>query len=101
LEYELIDQADETWVVSPTGSNCSGQMPHKSVQLVSNIVDVPLKDAVRASARLSLHRRLPAQAKHRCRSVFVQKIYPLVNEHLRDAKFYIIGGKPPRCCVGD
>ena len=26
---------------------------------------------------------------------FVQKIYPLVSEHLRDAKFYIIGDKAP------
>ena len=25
----------------------------------------------------------------------MQKIYPLVSEHLRDAKFYIIGDKPP------
>ena len=31
---------------------------------------------------------------------FVQKIYPLVSEHLRDAKFYIIGDKPPPEVVG-
>ena len=26
---------------------------------------------------------------------FVKEIYPLVSEHLRDAKFYIIGDKAP------
>ena len=31
LEHELIDQADETWVVSPSSSNCSERSGPKSL----------------------------------------------------------------------
>ena len=72
LEHELIDQADETWVVSPVEQQLlQEKWPEKSIQLVSNIVDIPgSKHAVRASAGLAFHRRLPAQTEHRCRSLF-------------------------------
>src|SRR4030095_14535998 len=41
-EYELIDQSDETWVVSSTEQQLlQEKWPDKSIQLVSNIVDVP------------------------------------------------------------
>ena len=68
----LIEQADETWVVSPIEQQMlQEKWPSKSIQLVSNIVDVPgSSDAVRTSARLAFHRRLPAQTKHRCGAVF-------------------------------
>ena len=97
LEYELIDQADETWVVSPTEQQLlRDKWPRKSVQLVSNIVDVPGSKTPFALRRDYL---FIGGFQHRPNIdavlFFVQKIYPLVNEHLRDAKFYIIGGKPP------
>ena len=42
LEYELIDQADETWVVSRSEQQLlKERWPNKSIQVVSNIVDVP------------------------------------------------------------
>ena len=42
LEYELIDQADETWVVSPAEQELLRQTrPEKSIEVVSNIVDIP------------------------------------------------------------
>src|SRR5262249_31356756 len=42
LEYELIDQTDETWVVSSGEQRLLNEKwPDKSIQVVSNIVDVP------------------------------------------------------------
>jgi glycosyltransferase involved in cell wall biosynthesis len=97
LEHELIDQADETWVVSPFEQQLLRQKcPGKSVQLISNIVDVPGSKTPFALRRDYL---FIGGFQHRPNTdailFFVQKIYPLVSEHLRDAKFYIIGGKPP------
>src|SRR4029077_1586088 len=41
-EDELIERADETWVVSSVEQQLlQKKWPHKSIQLVSNIVDVP------------------------------------------------------------
>ena len=72
LEHELIDQADETWVVSPVEQQLLQQKMARQIYSTSfKYRRYPrLKDAVRASARLSFHRRLPAQTKHRCGSVF-------------------------------
>jgi glycosyltransferase involved in cell wall biosynthesis len=97
LEYELIDQADETWVVSPTEQHLlRDKWPRKSVQLVSNIVDVT---GSKTPFTLRRDYLFIGGFQHRPNIdavlFFVQKIYPLVNERLRDAKFYIIGGKPP------
>ncbi len=42
LEHELIDEADETWVVSSVEQQLLQQKrPDKSIQIVSNIVDIP------------------------------------------------------------
>ena len=97
LEHELIDQADETWVVSPVEQQLlQKRWPHKSIQLVSTIVDVPGSRTPFALRRDYLfiggfqHRPNIDAVLH-----FVQKIYPLVSDHLRDAKFYIIGDKAP------
>ena len=97
LEHELIDQVDETWVVSPVEQQLLREKwPRKSVQLVSNIVDVPGSKTPFALRRDYL---FIGGFQHRPNTdailFFVQKIYPLVSEHLRDAKFYIIGGHPP------
>jgi glycosyltransferase involved in cell wall biosynthesis len=97
LEHELIDQADETWVVSPVEQQLlQKRWPHKSIQLVPTIVDVPGSRTPFALRRDYLfiggfkHRPNIDAVLH-----FVQKIYPLVSDHLRDAKFYIIGDKAP------
>src|SRR6516162_1489863 len=42
MEHELIEQSDETWIVSSSELRLlRAKWPHKSIQLVSNIVDVP------------------------------------------------------------
>ena len=97
LEHELIDQADETWVVSPVEQQLLQQKwPDKSIQLVSNIVDVP---GSRTPFALRRDYLFIGGFQHRPNIdavlFFVQKIYPLVSEQLRDAKFYIIGDKAP------
>ena len=97
LEHELIEQADETWVVSPVEQQLLQQkLPGKSVQLLSNIVDVP---GSKTPFALRQDYLFIGGFQHRPNIdavlFFVQKIYPLVSEQLRDAKFYIIGDKAP------
>ena len=97
LENELIGQADETWVVSPLEQQLLREKwPRKSVQLVSNIVDVPGSNTPFALRRDYL---FIGGFQHRPNTdavlFFVQKIYPLVSEQLGNAKFYIIGRNPP------
>jgi O-antigen biosynthesis protein len=97
LEHELIEQADETWVVSPVEQRLLRQeWPGKSIQLVSNIVDVP---GSRTPFALRRDWLFIGGFQHRPNIdavlFFVQKIYPLVSEQLRDAKFYILGDKAP------
>jgi glycosyltransferase involved in cell wall biosynthesis len=97
LEYELIDQSDETWTVSNVEQQLlQEKWPNKSIQLVSNIVDVPGSKTPFALRRDWL---FIGGFQHRPNIdavlFFVQRIYPLVSEHLGDAKFYIIGEKAP------
>ena len=96
-EYDLIDQSDETWVVSSTEQRLlQKELPDKSFQLVSNIVDVPGSNTPFALRRDWLFIG-GFQHPPNIDAVlfFLKEIYPLVNEHLGDAKFYIIGDKVP------
>ena len=96
-EYELIDQSDETWVVSSTEQQLlQDKWPNKSIQLVSNIVDVPGSKTPFALRRDWLFIG-SFQHPPNIDAVlfFLKEIYPLVSEHLGDAKFYIIGDKAP------
>jgi len=97
LEYDLIDQADETWVVSDVEQRIlKEKWPDKSIQIVSNIVDVP-----GSLTPFSLRRDFlfigGFQHPPNIDAVlfFMEKIYPSVRNRLSDAKFYIIGDKPP------
>jgi GT2 family glycosyltransferase/glycosyltransferase involved in cell wall biosynthesis len=97
LEYDLIEQADETWVVSDVEQRIlKERWPDKSIQIVSNIVDVP-----GSVTPFSLRRDFlfigGFQHPPNIDAVlfFMEKIYPLVRDRLSDAKFYIIGDKPP------
>jgi O-antigen biosynthesis protein len=97
LEHELIEQADETWVVSPVEQQMLQQKwPGKSIQLVSNIVDIPGSKTPFALRRDLL---FIGGFQHRPNIdavlFFAQKIYPLVSKRLEDTKFYIIGDKAP------
>ncbi|HSA99312.1 MAG TPA: glycosyltransferase, partial [Anaerolineales bacterium] len=96
-EYELIDQSDETWVVSTTEQQLlQKKRPEKSIQLVSNIVDAPGSKTPFALRRDWLFIG-SFQHPPNIDAVlfFLKEIYPLVSEHLHDAKFYIIGDKVP------
>ena len=97
LEYDLIDQADETWVVSSVEQKLLREArPSKCIEIVSTIAEVPGSKTSFAMRRDWL---FIGGFQHRPNIdavlFFVQKIYPLVSEHLRDAKFYIIGDKAP------
>jgi O-antigen biosynthesis protein len=97
LEHQLIEQADETWVVSPVEQRLlQEKWPDKSIQLVSNIVDVPGSKTPFGLRRDYL---FIGGFQHRPNIdavlFFLRKIYPLVSDRLPEAKFYIIGDKAP------
>jgi GT2 family glycosyltransferase/glycosyltransferase involved in cell wall biosynthesis len=97
LEDYLIKEADETWVVSPIEQQMLQEnWTHKSIQLVSNIVDVTGPVTPFALRRDWL---FIGGFQHRPNIdavlFFVEEIYPLVRDRLPDTKFYIIGDKAP------
>ena len=96
-EYGLIDQSDETWVVSSAEQQLlQEQRPDKCIQLVSNIVDV-----TGSNTPFTLRRDWlfigSFQHPPNIDAVlfFLKQVYPLINEQLGDARFYIIGDKAP------
>jgi glycosyltransferase involved in cell wall biosynthesis len=96
-EDSLIRETDETWVVSPIEQEMLRKnWPNKSIQLVSNIVDVsePVTPFALRKDWLFI-----GGFQHRPNIdavlFFLQEIYPLVRDRLPDAKFYIIGDKAP------
>jgi len=96
-EYNLIEQSDETWVVSSTEQRLLQEVwPSKSIQLVSNIVDVPGSKTPFALRRDWLFIG-GFQHPPNIDAVlfFLRQIYPLLSERVGDAKFYIIGDKAP------
>jgi GT2 family glycosyltransferase/glycosyltransferase involved in cell wall biosynthesis len=97
VEYNLIGQADESWVTSSVEQKLlQKKWPEKSIQLVSNIVDIP-----GSSTPFELRRDFlfigGFQHTPNTDAVlfFLEKIYPMVKERLPGAKFYIIGDKAP------
>ena len=97
LEYELIDEADETWVVSPAEQELLRRdRPEKSIQVVSNIVDVPgsaLPFAQRKDLLFIGGFLHPPNVD--AVLFFAGEIWPLVRRQLPEVKFYIIGDKAP------
>ncbi len=96
-EYELIDQADETWVVSEYEQQLlRSERPDKSIEVVSNIVDIP-----GSTTPFSLRRDFlfigSFQHTPNIDAVlfFLREIYPLVQARLTDAIFFVIGDKVP------
>jgi GT2 family glycosyltransferase/glycosyltransferase involved in cell wall biosynthesis len=97
VEYELIDQSDETWVVSSSEQQLlKNKWEYKSIQVVSNIVDVP---GSRTPFALRRDWLFIGSFQHSPNVdavlFFVQEIFPLIRLRLREAKFYIIGDNPP------
>jgi len=97
LEYDLIDQADETWVVSPAEQAllCAAR-PDKSIQVVSNIVEVP-GSATPFADRHDILFIGSFQHPPNIDGVlfFAQQIFPLIQKRLSSLNFYIIGDKAP------
>jgi GT2 family glycosyltransferase len=97
LEYDLIDQADETWVVSGAEQKLLREArPDSSIQIVPTIVNVPGSNTPFALRRDFLFIGGFQHTPNIDAVIFfLEKIYPLVRERLSDAKFYIIGDKAP------
>jgi glycosyltransferase involved in cell wall biosynthesis len=84
-------------VVSPVEQRLlEEKWPGKSIQLVSNIVDVP---GSKTPFALRADFLFIGGFQHRPNTdavlFFVHEIYPLISKRLAEAKFYIIGDKPP------
>ncbi len=97
LEFELIDEADETWVVSPFEQDLlQKQRPDKSIEVVSNILEVP-GSASPYSFRRDILFIGSFQHRPNVDAVlyFSREIFPLFCQSISDAKFYIIGDKAP------
>jgi glycosyltransferase involved in cell wall biosynthesis len=96
-EYRLVEKSDETWVVSDCEQKIlQNDWPHKSIQVVSNVVDAP------GSAKPFSERRdilfigsFPHPPNIDAVLFFVRDIFPLVLTHLPEIKFFVIGDLPP------
>jgi GT2 family glycosyltransferase/glycosyltransferase involved in cell wall biosynthesis len=96
-ECELIDQSDETWVVSECERQIVlGKRPDKSVEVVSNIVEIPGSKTPFSLRRDFLFIGSFLHPPNTDAVVFfMREIYPLVQPRLPEANFYIIGNKAP------
>jgi glycosyltransferase involved in cell wall biosynthesis len=101
VEYDLIDQADETWVVSEFEKEVlSGERPDRSIEVVSNIVDAP-GSATPFSLRHDFLFIGSFQHTPNVDAVifFLSEIFPLIRARLPEARFYVIGDKVPPAVV--
>jgi glycosyltransferase involved in cell wall biosynthesis len=102
VEYRLIDQADETWVVSTAEKKLlADQRPGKAIEVVSNIVESPGS----ATPFTQRHDFLFIGSFQHSPNIdavlfFAREIYPLVQQELPKAKFFIIGDKAPPNVIG-
>ena len=97
VEFDLIDQADQTWVVSPAEQSLLlSRRPNSSIEVVSNIVDTPGSTTPFAQRRDIL---FIGSFQHPPNAdavlFFTQEIFPLVQGALPEVRFYVIGDKPP------
>ena len=89
--------ADETWVVSPAEKTLlQRDRPEKSIQVVSNIVDVP-GSALPFEQRKDLLFIGSFQHPPNIDAVlfFAGQAFPLIRRQLPEVKFYIVGDKAP------
>ncbi len=96
-EYRLIDQSDETWVVSTAEQELLAQeRPGKPVHVVTNIVDSPGSATPFANRRDFLFIGSFQHTPNIDAVLFFgREILPLVRRELPTAKFFIIGDKAP------
>ncbi len=97
VEYKIVAEADETWVVSGVEKEILlTSYPQKSIEIVSNIVDVPGSQRP-FSMRSDILFIGNFQHKPNVDAVlfFAREIYPVVKRRLSTVKFYVIGDKAP------
>jgi GT2 family glycosyltransferase/glycosyltransferase involved in cell wall biosynthesis len=95
IEYDLIDQADETWVVSPVERDLlRSSHPDVSISVLSNIVELP-GSATPFSDRRDILFIGSFQHPPNTDAVlfFAKEIFPMVQARLPEVKFYIVGDK--------
>ncbi|MEO5717227.1 MAG: glycosyltransferase [Chthoniobacterales bacterium] len=97
LEYELVEKADQTWVVSPVEQAIlHAAYPEKSIEVVSNIVSAAGSVTPLASRSDIL---FIGSFQHPPNTdavlYFARDILPLVQKQIENLKFYIIGDKAP------
>ena len=97
VEYNLIERADATWVVSPIEQELlRADFPHKSIEVVSNIVSIDESPMPFTGRRdLLFIGSFLHDPNIDAVVYFVREILPAVTAHLPEAKFYIIGDKAP------
>ncbi|HTG44094.1 MAG TPA: glycosyltransferase, partial [Verrucomicrobiae bacterium] len=100
-EFEVIEQSDETWVVSDfEQALLRSELPHSSIEVMSMIVDAP-----GSTTPFSLrHDYLFIGSFQHAPNVdavlfFTAEIYPIIAARLPSAKFYIIGPKAPPAII--
>ncbi len=96
-EYAVINEADETWVVSVAERELLLQdLPGKQIEVVSNIVDIETPTTAFADrADFLFIGSFLHPPNVDAVLYFAKEIYPLIAQHLPTAKFYIIGDKAP------
>jgi GT2 family glycosyltransferase/glycosyltransferase involved in cell wall biosynthesis len=97
LESSLIEQADQTWVVSSVERELlRAQHPHKSIEIVSNIVEAPGSPtpfALRQDLLFIGSFQHPPNTD--AVIYFVKEIFPHILAQIPEVKFYVIGDKAP------
>src|SRR5947207_9463648 len=96
-EYAVINEADETWVVSVAERELLLQdLPGKQIEVVSNIVDIETPTTAFADrADFLFIGSFLHSPNVDAVLYFAKEIYPLIAQQLPTAKFYIIGDKAP------
>jgi len=96
-EYDLINACDETWVVSSSEQQLLQEdHPGKSIQVISNIVDVCRSETPFEHRHDFLFiGSFPHTPNVDAVLYFMNEIFPLVLNQLPDVTFYIIGDKAP------
>lgn len=100
-EFELIDEADETWVVSRFEQELlQKERLDKSIEIVPTIVDVP-GSTVPFNLRQDFLFIGSFQHTPNVDAVifFTNEVFPLVANRLSGVKFYIIGDKAPPAVI--
>ena len=100
-EYNLMDEADETWVVSRFEQELlQKDRLDKSIEIVPTIVDVPGSNMPFSFRQDFLFIGSFQHAPNVDAVIFfTNEIYPLINERLTGIKFYIIGDKAPPAVI--